>query len=96
MYFTILFTSLYKKFECIVIVVIYSLNCSSLTLVTIVRSDESESQIDAVSSWSKPCLQVELENEDPISAKSLKVSGGNKSSQINIYSHFCLWFNMSF
>ncbi|XP_030267786.1 leucine-rich repeat-containing protein 71 isoform X2 [Sparus aurata] len=38
-------------------------------------TDESESQIDAVSSWSKPCLQVELENEDPISAKSLKVSG---------------------
>ncbi|KAM8766490.1 leucine-rich repeat-containing protein 71 isoform 2-T2 [Acanthopagrus schlegelii] len=38
-------------------------------------TEESESQIDAVSSWSKPCLQVELENEDPISAKSLKVSG---------------------
>ncbi|XP_036948562.1 leucine-rich repeat-containing protein 71 isoform X7 [Acanthopagrus latus] len=40
-----------------------------------VPSEESESQIDAVSSWLKPCLQVELENEDPISAKSLKVSG---------------------
>ena len=57
-------------------------------------SEESESQIDAGSSWSKPCLQVELENEDPISAKSLKVSGENKSPQINIYSHFCLWFNI--
>ncbi|XP_018540527.2 leucine-rich repeat-containing protein 71, partial [Lates calcarifer] len=45
-------------------------------------TEDSQSQTDAASSWSKPCLQVELENEDPLGAKSIKVSGWKVSEQI--------------
>ncbi|XP_023265685.1 leucine-rich repeat-containing protein 71 isoform X1 [Seriola lalandi dorsalis] len=37
--------------------------------------ENRQSQKNAVSFWSKSCLQVELENEDPLSAKSMTVSG---------------------
>ncbi|XP_029370669.1 leucine-rich repeat-containing protein 71 [Echeneis naucrates] len=42
----------------------------------------SQSEIPAEYSWSKPCLQVELENEDSLSAKCLKVSGWKVNEQI--------------
>uniref|UniRef100_A0A665WXS0 Si:ch211-81a5.5 n=1 Tax=Echeneis naucrates TaxID=173247 RepID=A0A665WXS0_ECHNA len=44
-----------------------------------VRTKQS---IPAEYSWSKPCLQVELENEDSLSAKCLKVSGWKVNEQI--------------
>lgn len=43
---------------------------------TIVPSEDSESQINTAD---KPCLQVELENENPLSAKNMKISGKKKT-----------------
>ncbi|XP_035038949.2 leucine-rich repeat-containing protein 71 isoform X3 [Hippoglossus stenolepis] len=40
------------------------------------------SQIKDTSYWSKPRLQVELENDDPLCAKSVKVSGWKVDEQI--------------
>ncbi|XP_060949366.1 leucine-rich repeat-containing protein 71 [Limanda limanda] len=40
------------------------------------------SQIKDTSHWSRPRLQVELENDDPLCAKSLKVSGWKVDEQI--------------
>uniref|UniRef100_UPI0037E98FDC leucine-rich repeat-containing protein 71 n=1 Tax=Semicossyphus pulcher TaxID=241346 RepID=UPI0037E98FDC len=45
-------------------------------------TENSQTQINAEPLWSKPCLQVELENVDPLSAKSLKVSGWKMDEQI--------------
>ncbi|TNN43588.1 Leucine-rich repeat-containing protein 71 [Liparis tanakae] len=44
--------------------------------------DSSESKSNAATPWSTPCLQVELENEDPLSAKKLKISGWKVDEQI--------------
>ncbi|XP_019958080.2 leucine-rich repeat-containing protein 71 isoform X2 [Paralichthys olivaceus] len=41
------------------------------------------SQIKDTSYWSEPCLQVELENDDPLSAKSVRVSGWKVDEQIS-------------
>lgn len=38
-------------------------------------SDDNSANIDAAPSWSKRCLLVELENEDPLRAKSLRIFG---------------------
>ncbi|XP_062291396.1 leucine-rich repeat-containing protein 71 [Scomber scombrus] len=46
------------------------------------NTEESQSQINAEPSWPKPCLQVELENEDSLSTKSMKVSGWKVDGQI--------------
>lgn len=72
----------------------YNLSFSSLTTIIIVPSEENQSQINVAPSWSKPCLQVELENEDPLSAIDLKVSGKNKTPQRSIHSHIYLWFDI--
>ncbi|XP_044027570.1 leucine-rich repeat-containing protein 71 isoform X2 [Siniperca chuatsi] len=45
-------------------------------------TDDSQSQINDAPFWSKPHLQVELETEDPLSAKNLKVSGWKVDEQI--------------
>ncbi|XP_040909678.1 leucine-rich repeat-containing protein 71, partial [Toxotes jaculatrix] len=45
-------------------------------------AEDSQSQINAASFWSKPCLQVELENEAPLNAKRMKVSGWKVDDQI--------------
>lgn len=45
-------------------------------------SENSQSRVNAAPFWSKPCLQVELENEDPLSAKKLKVSGWKADERI--------------
>ncbi|XP_045914556.1 leucine-rich repeat-containing protein 71 isoform X9 [Micropterus dolomieu] len=37
-------------------------------------TEDTQSQTNAAPLWSKPCLQVELETEDPLSTKSLKAS----------------------
>ncbi|XP_071764382.2 leucine-rich repeat-containing protein 71 [Centroberyx gerrardi] len=37
--------------------------------------EDSQSQMKTAPLWSKPCLQVELESEDPRSVKSIKVFG---------------------
>jgi len=47
-------------------------------MIIIAASEDSESKSNAAPPWSTPCLQVELENEDPLSAKKLKISGKNK------------------
>ncbi|KAI9540119.1 hypothetical protein NQZ68_002053 [Dissostichus eleginoides] len=46
--------------------------------------DKEDSQLEsnAEPCWSKPCLQVELEEEDPLSAKYLKVSGWKVDERI--------------
>ncbi|XP_070841286.1 leucine-rich repeat-containing protein 71 [Chaetodon trifascialis] len=44
--------------------------------------EDGKSQMSATPLWSKPCLQVELENEDPVSAKNLKISGWRVDEQI--------------
>ncbi|XP_054462539.1 leucine-rich repeat-containing protein 71 [Anoplopoma fimbria] len=46
------------------------------------ETEDSQSQINAAPFWSKPCLKVELENEDPLSAKKLNVSGWKVDEQI--------------
>lgn len=58
----------------------YNLSFSSLTVIIIVPSEDSQSQINAAPFWSKPCLQVELENEDPLIVTDLKISGKNKTA----------------
>ncbi|TKS88350.1 Leucine-rich repeat-containing protein 71 [Collichthys lucidus] len=45
-------------------------------------TDDNKSLIDDSSIWPKPCLQVELESEDPLSTKNLKVSGWRVDEQI--------------
>ncbi|XP_071329790.1 leucine-rich repeat-containing protein 71 isoform X2 [Trachinotus anak] len=45
-------------------------------------AESSQSQINATSFWCKPCLQVEVENEDPLSVKSMKVSGWKVDEQL--------------
>ncbi|XP_041811882.1 leucine-rich repeat-containing protein 71 [Chelmon rostratus] len=45
-------------------------------------TEDGRSQINAAPFWSKPCLQVELEIEDPISVKNLKISGWRVDEQI--------------
>ncbi|XP_029299213.1 LOW QUALITY PROTEIN: leucine-rich repeat-containing protein 71 [Cottoperca gobio] len=45
-------------------------------------TEDSPSHINAAPSWPKPCLQVELENEDPLSAKNLKLSGWKVDERI--------------
>ncbi|XP_042363090.1 leucine-rich repeat-containing protein 71 [Plectropomus leopardus] len=45
-------------------------------------TEESQSQLNAEPFWSKPCLQVELENEDPLSTKNLRISGWRVDEQI--------------
>uniref|UniRef100_A0A672YVE0 Uncharacterized protein n=1 Tax=Sphaeramia orbicularis TaxID=375764 RepID=A0A672YVE0_9TELE len=40
------------------------------------------SQVNTSPHWSKPCLQVELESDDPLSAKSLNISGWKIDEQI--------------
>lgn len=44
-----------------------------------------DSKINARPPWFKPCLQVELESEDPLSASKLKISGEN-DTPLSIYS----------
>nr|XP_020441698.1 leucine-rich repeat-containing protein 71 isoform X2 [Monopterus albus] len=46
------------------------------------ETEDNQSQINAASFWSKPCLQVELENENQLSAKSIKISGWKVDEQI--------------
>ncbi|XP_053190055.1 leucine-rich repeat-containing protein 71 [Scomber japonicus] len=46
------------------------------------NTEESQSQINVEPSWPKPCLQVELENEDSLSTKSMKVFGWKVDGQI--------------
>ncbi|XP_036001183.1 leucine-rich repeat-containing protein 71 isoform X1 [Fundulus heteroclitus] len=46
-----------------------------------VREDD-HSQISASLLWSKPCLNIELENEDPLSAKRMRISGWKVNEQI--------------
>ncbi|XP_067468769.1 leucine-rich repeat-containing protein 71 isoform X2 [Thunnus thynnus] len=46
------------------------------------NTEDSQSQIKAAPSWPKPCLQVELENEDPFNTTSMKVSGWKVEEQI--------------
>lgn len=46
---------------------------------TVSLPEDNPSEIKAASHWSKPCIEVELENEDPLSAKAVKVSGENKT-----------------
>ncbi|KAM3595810.1 uncharacterized protein V6R79_003195 [Siganus canaliculatus] len=43
---------------------------------------DSKSQLNAAPLWSKPRLQVKLENEDPLSAKTVKVPGWKVDEQI--------------
>lgn len=57
---------------------------NSFIINTTVPSEDSQSQINTAS---KPCLQVELENENSFSAKSIKISGNNKTSPRNVYNH---------
>ncbi|XP_019119759.1 leucine-rich repeat-containing protein 71 isoform X2 [Larimichthys crocea] len=45
-------------------------------------TDDNKSLIDDSSVWPKACLQVELESEDPLSAKNLKISGWRVDEQI--------------
>lgn len=47
---------------------------------TTVPAEDSQAQIN---STYKPCLHVELENENPLSVKGMKISGKNKTSHIN-------------
>ncbi|XP_070703175.1 leucine-rich repeat-containing protein 71 [Pempheris klunzingeri] len=58
------------------------LPASTTTETEAEHTGDSQSQMNAASSWSKPCLKVELENEDPLSAKDLKVSGWTVDEQI--------------
>ncbi|XP_034401224.1 leucine-rich repeat-containing protein 71 isoform X2 [Cyclopterus lumpus] len=43
---------------------------------------ENSRKLNAAAFWSTPCLQVELENEDPLSAKKLKILGWKVDEQI--------------
>ncbi|KAM4550309.1 leucine-rich repeat-containing protein 71 isoform 2-T2 [Fundulus diaphanus] len=43
---------------------------------------DDHSQISASLFWSKPCLNIELENEDPLSAKRMRISGWKVNEQI--------------
>ncbi|XP_017277951.1 leucine-rich repeat-containing protein 71 [Kryptolebias marmoratus] len=45
-------------------------------------TDDNQSQINASHLWSKPCINVELENEDPLSAKRVKISGWKVNKQL--------------
>ncbi|XP_056271412.1 leucine-rich repeat-containing protein 71 isoform X2 [Pseudoliparis swirei] len=56
---------------------------ASSTTDTEGASEDSESKSNAAPPWSTPCLQVELENEDPLSAKKLKISGWKVDEQIS-------------
>ncbi|XP_039978198.1 leucine-rich repeat-containing protein 71 [Xiphias gladius] len=55
---------------------------SSTTETEAGDAEDSQSQINAASFWSKPCLQVELEHENPLSARCMKVSGWKVDEQI--------------
>ncbi|XP_070778262.1 leucine-rich repeat-containing protein 71 [Enoplosus armatus] len=46
------------------------------------HTEDSQSQVNTAPFWSKPCLQVDLETDDPLSAKNLKVSGWKVDEQI--------------
>ncbi|KAM7373351.1 hypothetical protein PAMP_008210 [Pampus punctatissimus] len=46
------------------------------------NTENIQSQINTAPFWSKPCLQVQLENEDPLSTTSMKVSGWEADEQI--------------
>ncbi|KAG7225499.1 hypothetical protein INR49_027494 [Caranx melampygus] len=45
-------------------------------------TENRQSHINAASFWSKPRLQVELENKDPLSTRSMKVPGWKVDEQI--------------
>ncbi|XP_072226170.1 leucine-rich repeat-containing protein 71 [Leuresthes tenuis] len=45
-------------------------------------TEDSQSQLNPAPLCSKPCLVVELENEDPLSAKRIKVAGWKVNEQI--------------
>nr|XP_046273519.1 leucine-rich repeat-containing protein 71 [Scatophagus argus] len=45
-------------------------------------TEHSQTHKNAAPFWSKTCLHVELENEDPLSAKNLKVSGWKVNEQM--------------
>ncbi|XP_068431940.1 leucine-rich repeat-containing protein 71 [Clinocottus analis] len=47
-----------------------------------VPSEDCQSQLNAAPLWSKPRLQVEVENEDPLSANKLKVLGWKVDEKI--------------
>ncbi|KAM9340237.1 leucine-rich repeat-containing protein 71 [Symphorus nematophorus] len=55
---------------------------SSTTETEGVDEGDIKSQINAEGFWSKPCLQVELDNEDPPSTKNLNISGWKVDEQI--------------
>ncbi|XP_074469194.1 leucine-rich repeat-containing protein 71 isoform X1 [Sebastes fasciatus] len=48
-----------------------------------VPSEDSRLHRNATPIWSNPCLKVELENEDPLSAKNLRVFGWKVNEQIS-------------
>ncbi|XP_026156226.1 leucine-rich repeat-containing protein 71 isoform X2 [Mastacembelus armatus] len=45
-------------------------------------AEDRQDQINTAPSWFKPCLQVELESENPLSTKSMKISGWKVDEQI--------------
>ncbi|KAK5854914.1 hypothetical protein PBY51_005064 [Eleginops maclovinus] len=45
-------------------------------------TEESQLETNGAPCWSKPCLQVELDDEDPLSAKYLKISGWKVDERI--------------
>lgn len=59
----------------------------SFSLFVIKRTVPSENNQSQINTASKPCLQVELGDENPLSAKSMKISGKNRTSQIIVYDH---------
>ncbi|KAM9383704.1 leucine-rich repeat-containing protein 71 [Pholidichthys leucotaenia] len=46
------------------------------------HTESIESEINDARLWTKPCLKVELENADPISTRSMKISGWRVTEQI--------------
>ena len=58
-----------------------------LVISIILSPEDNQSQLNPAPLCSKPCLVVELENEDPLSAKRIKVAGENKTLQGNIHNH---------
>lgn len=48
---------------------------------------------DATATWSKPCLYVELESEDPQSARTINISGKRERQLKVIYDQLQLFDN---
>uniref|UniRef100_A0A3Q3KJV1 Uncharacterized protein n=1 Tax=Mastacembelus armatus TaxID=205130 RepID=A0A3Q3KJV1_9TELE len=56
--------------------------CTLLDIEHIPAVKDRQDQINTAPSWFKPCLQVELESENPLSTKSMKISGWKVDEQI--------------